>query len=162
MKNLRTLFILLGVLIVSSSCKKDKDNANDNENKVGSYTYQSKTTNITLGDYRDTGENGSWIFFTGAGSYSNAIQLRFPNVGVYVIPTGTFKYNALPYNNVNYKPASNFNGGTVTTEANVLGDPINGGDVTIKKEGNGYTISFDVTTAKGPLKGSFSGSLKKI
>lgn len=165
MKNLKDNFaiilIVMAAVFVFSACKKDKDSADDNGQKSGSYTYQGKTVDIVLGDYRDTGEDGSWIFFRGTAS-TDAVQLRFPKVGTYNIPTGVFQYSNLPYANAGYKPEIHFNGGLVTTVSLINGDEINGGTVTIKKEGDGYNISFDLSTTKGPLKGSFTGSLKKI
>lgn len=162
MKNLKNnitkMFIVLSVLFVFSSCKKDKDT--EGENKAGSYTYQGKTINITSGDFRSA-DDGVGIFIKGTAT-NDYVSFRFPRTGAYVIPAGTFQYsNLAPFNN-NYNPNANFNGGSVTSDAVILGDPINGGNVTITKDGDRYNISFDVTTAKGPLKGNFKGVLKKI
>ncbi|KRT13441.1 hypothetical protein ASU31_24380 [Pedobacter ginsenosidimutans] len=158
LKNNSTKMLMLIVLFVFASCKKNREN-NEDGAKAGSYTYQGKTVNITGADYRDVGEDGPWIFFNGP-SYSDAVQLRFPRAGA-DIPTGDFVYNGAVYTNGGYKPLTNFNGGMVTTEASILGDAIKGGSVKIKKEGDGFAISFDVTTANGPLKGSFTGTLAK-
>jgi len=162
MKNLKNniakTFIVLSVLFVFSSCKKDKDT--EGETIAGSYTYQGKTISIVSGDYRSA-DDGVGIFLKGTGT-NDYVSLRFPKVGSYNIPNGTFKFNSLPPTNAGYNPASNFNGGSVTSDVVALGDPINGGEVTITKDGDSYSISFDVTTAKGPLKGNFKGVLKKI
>jgi flagellar capping protein FliD len=156
--NIAKMFIVLSVLFVVSSCKKDKDT--EGGTKAGSYTYQGKTISIVSGDYRNA-DDGVGIFLKGTGT-SDYVSLRFPKTGSYNIPIGTLKYNNLPPTNAGYNPAIHFNGGSVTSDGVVLGDPVNGGTVTITKEGDRYTISFDVSTTKGPLKGSFSGSFKKV
>lgn len=162
MKNLKNniakMFIVLSALFVFSSCKKDNDA--ENGTNAGSYTYQGKTISIVDADYRGA-DDGTGIFLKGTAT-NDYVSLRFPKTGDYNIPTGTFKYNNLPPTNAGYNPAIHFNGGSVSSDVVVLGDPINSGEVIITKDGDGYSISFDVKTAKGPLKGSFKGILKKI
>jgi hypothetical protein len=162
MKNLKNniakMFIVLSVLFVLSSCKKDKDT--EGGNNAGSYTYQGKTISIVSGDYRSA-DDGVGIFLKGTAT-NDYVSFRFPRTGAYVIPIGTFSYNSLPPTNAGYKPATHFNGGSVSSDAVILGDPVNGGTVNLTKEGDRYTISFDVSTTKGSLKGNFKGVLKKI
>lgn len=161
MKNRKNNFAIILVamygMLAFGACKKDENSST----KMGTYEYQGKTVDITIGDYRDVGEEGPHIFFSGQ-KYTDGIQLRFPKVGVGVIPIGNFIYNGALYYRPGYKPATEFNGGNVTTETNILGDEINGGTIKIEKNGGGHTITFNLTTAKGSLKGSFSGTLKKI
>nr|WP_068891809.1 hypothetical protein [Pedobacter panaciterrae] len=156
--NIAKMFIVLSVLFVFSSCKKDKDT--EGGNNAGSYTYQGKTISILSGDYRSA-DDGVGIFLKGTAT-NDYVSFRFPRTGAYIIPVGTLKYNNLPPTNGGYNPAIHFNGGSVNSDAVILGDPVNGGTVIITKEGDRFTISFDVSTTKGPLKGSFSGSLKKV
>lgn len=162
MKNLKNniakIFIILSVLSAYSSCKKDNDIANGT--KEGSYTYQGKTIHIIGGDYRSA-DDGTNIFLKGTAT-NDYVSFRFPETGAYNISVGTFHYNSLPPTNNGYNPSNHFNGGSVTSDEVVLGDPINGGHVVITKEGDRYSISFDLNTQKGPLKGSFKGILKKI
>lgn len=164
MKNLKNniakTIIILSVVFAFSSCKKDKDTDTESGPNTGSYTYQGKTTNITRADYRSA-DDGVGIFLA-EGTTGNSLYIRFPRTGAYIIPTGTFQYsNLLPNNNL-YNPKTHFNGGSVQLQGTLISDPFNGGNVTITKVGNNYTISVDVTTAKGAVKGSYKGKLDKI
>ena len=162
MKNLKNniakMIIVLSVLFAFSSCKKDKDT--EGGAQAGSYSYQGKTISILSGDYRSA-DDGVGIFLKGTAT-NDYVSLRFPQTGAYNIPIGTYQYTNLSPFSIGYNPLTNFAGGSVTSDAVILGDPINGGKVTIAKEDDSYSISFDVNTAKGPLKGSFKGILKKI
>jgi hypothetical protein len=159
MKNLKKLskmLIIMSVLFAFSSCKKDNDN--NSGASFGTYAYQGKTNKITLGDYRSGNGDGAWIYFTGEG-FSDFVQLRFAGLSNYVIPVGTFTYkpagDLTPYN-----AAKNFKGGQAISNDN--SDEINGGSITISKNGETYTITFNATTAKGPLSGKFEGVLQKL
>ncbi|HMI04233.1 MAG TPA: hypothetical protein VK541_17220 [Pedobacter sp.] len=155
MKNLRNIpkiFIALSFLFILVSCKKDKKT--EKENTAGTFEYQGKSYEVSSADYRSGNGDGAWIYL-GSKDF-NFVQIRTKNLGDYVIPTGTFTYKSgLPYN-----PAANFAGGFV--DISNVSDEVNAGTVVISKEGEQYTISVDVTTAKGPLKASFTGTLKKI
>jgi len=159
MKHLKKLSLILAVLSLIcsvSSCKKDKDNeGGSGSNK---YEYQGKTVKITLGDYRSGNGDGAWIYFSGEG-YTDFVQLRFAGLTDYTIPTGTFTYKS-PADATPYSATKNFKGAQVIV--NNVADEVNGGSVTIARDGDKYTINFNVTTAKGPLKGSFTGTLQKI
>jgi hypothetical protein len=152
LKNIVKMFIVLGVFFTLASCKKDKDEkAGDT---AGTFDYQNQNNTINSGDYRAGNGDGAWLYFLTP--EFNSVQIRFKNLGNYVIPIGSFTYkNGAPYNT-----ATNFAGGAVSI--NNVADEINGGKVDITKDGDTYTITFDVTTAKGPLKGSYKGVLKKI
>jgi hypothetical protein len=157
MKHLKKLSTMLVMLtLVWSSCKKDKDG----ENKPGSnnYEYQGRNVKITLGDYRSGNGDGAWIYFSGEG-YTDFVQMRFAGLADYTIPAGTFTYKS-PADATPYNPAKNFKGGQVIV--NNVADEINGGTITVEKKDDSYTITFNVTTAKGPLTGKFSGVLQRI
>ena len=156
MKNLKKLskiLLIMSMVLVFASCKKDKDEA-ENGASMGTLEYQGKSLKITTADYREGNGDGAWIYLT-TGDF-NTVQIRFKNLGNYVIPTGTFTYKSgLPYSTAN-----NFPGGMISI-SNVV-DEINGGTVAISKSGETYTITFNATTAKGTIKGEFKGSLKRI
>lgn len=152
-KNIMKMLIVLGVFFSLSSCKKDKEETNEGA-IAGKFDYQNSSNNINSGDYRGGNGDGAWLYFLTP--EFNSVQIRFKNLGNYVIPTGSFTYkNGAPYNT-----ATNFAGGAVTV--NNVTDEVNGGTVVIAKDGDNYTVTFNVTTAKGPLKGSYTGLLKKI
>ena len=152
LKNIMKMFIVLGVFFTLASCKKDKD---QNEGATAcAFDYQNQSNTINSGDYRAGNGDGAWIYLLTP--EFNSVQIRFKNLGNYVIPIGSFTYkNGAPYNS-----ATNFAGGFVSIN-NVV-DEINGGTVDIAKDGENYTITINASTTKGPLKGSFKGVLKKI
>jgi hypothetical protein len=152
--NISKALLVLSVLFVLSSCKKDKDTNKDDSAKVGTFSYQSKTMDIKFADYRGGDGDGAWIYFMT--SDYNALFIRFSNLGDYVIPEGTFTLkNTNPYN-----AALNFRGGQVLV--NNVGDEMTSGTVVIKKTGDSYKITINANTAKGPVTGNFDGTLKKI
>ncbi|TCD28575.1 hypothetical protein EZ456_04075 [Pedobacter psychrodurus] len=157
MKNFKTIMkmlIILGVFFTLSSCKKDKEEGEGAGTIAGKFDYQNSSNNINSGDYRGGNGDGAWLYFLTP--EFNSVQIRFKNLGNYVIPIGSFTYkNGAPYNT-----ATNFAGGAVTI--NNVTDEINGGSVVISKDGDKYNITFNATTAKGPLKGNYTGELKKI
>ena len=153
-KNIVKIFIVMSVLFTLASCKKDKDENGASGAVAGKFDYQNNSNNINSGDYRGGNGDGAWLYFLTPDF--NSVQIRFKNLGNYVIPIGSFTYkNGAPYNT-----ATNFAGGAVTV--NNVTDEINGGTVVIAKDDDKYTITFDATTGKGPLKGSYTGTLKKI
>jgi len=153
-KNIVKMLIVLSVFLTLASCKKDKDESDGAGAVAGKFDYQNNSNNINSGDYRGGNGDGAWLYFLTP--EFNSVQIRFKNLGNYVIPIGTFTYkNGAPYNT-----ATNFAGGAVTV--NNVTDEINGGTVAIAKDGDAYTITINATTAKGPLKGSYTGILKKI
>jgi len=155
MKNLRnisrTLFAL-GFFLILVSCKKDKNT--EKESTSGAFEYQGKSYDISDADYREGNGDGAWIYL-GSKEF-NFVQIRTKSLGNYVIPTGTFTYKS----GAPYDPAKNFAGGFA--DISNVSDEINGGTVVISKDGEKYTISVNASTAKGPLKASFTGILKKI
>ena len=157
MKNLKKIvkmLIVLSVFFSLSSCKKDKDDDGGSGAVAGKFDYQNSSNNINSGDYRGGNGDGAWLYFLTP--EFNSVQIRFKNLGNYVIPIGSFTYkNGAPYNT-----ATNFAGGAVTI--NNVTDEINGGTVAIAKDGDSYSITINATTAKGPLKGNYTGVLKKI
>lgn len=153
LKNLSKILMIMSVLLVLTSCKKDKDEA-DHGATAGAFEYQGKSLKISTADYREGNGDGAWIYLMTADF--NTVQIRFKNLGNYVIPTGTFTYKSgLPYSTAN-----NFPGGQIIV-SNVA-DEINGGTVAIAKSGDTYTITVNATTAKGTIKGEYKGTLKKI
>lgn len=150
--NIPKLLIAFSFLFILGSCKKDKNT--EKAGTSGTFEYQGKSYDISDADYREGNGDGAWIYL-GSKEF-NFVQIRTKNLGNYVIPIGTFTYKSgLPYD-----PAKNFAGGFAYISN--VSDEINGGTVAISKEGEGYTISVNATTAKGPLKASFTGTLKKI
>lgn len=150
------MLAVLSLICSVSSCKKDKDNESGPGNNK--YEFQGKTTKITMGDYRSGNGDGAWIYFSGEG-YTDFVQLRFAGLPDYTIPTGTFTYKS-PADATPYNATKNFKGAQVIVDNNF--DEVNGGTITISKDGDKYSISFSLSTAKGPLKGAFSGTLQKI
>lgn len=143
----------MSVLFVFASCKKDKDEA-DKGATSGAFEYQGKTLKISTADYREGNGDGAWIYL-GTADF-NYIQIRFKNLGNYVIPTGSFTYKSgLPYST-----ATNFPGGQAIVSN--MADEMNGGTVAIAKSGDTYTITVNATTAKGTIKGEYKGTLQKL
>ncbi len=148
------ILIVLSVFFTLASCKKDKNDDGGTGAVAGKFDYQNNSNNINSGDYRGGNGDGAWLYFLTP--EFNSVQIRFKNLGDYVIPVGSFTYkNGAPYN-----ATTNFAGGAVTI--NNVTDEINGGTVVIAKDGDKYTITINASTTKGPLKGSYTGVLKKI
>jgi len=153
-KNIVKTLIVLSVFFTLASCKKDKEDPAGTDSVSGKFEYQNNSNNINSGDYRAGNGDGAWLYFLTP--EFNGVQIRFKSLGNYVIPTGSFTYkNGAPYNS-----ATNFAGGSITI--NNVTDEVNGGTVVISKDGDSHTITFNLTTTKGPLKGSYTGILKKI
>lgn len=153
LKNLSKILMIMSVLFTFVSCKKDKKETDDSTT-MGTFEYQGKSFKVTDADYRAGNGDGAWIYLTL--SDFNSIQIRFKNLGNYVIPTGSFTYKSgLPYNTT-----TNFSGGAISI-SNVV-DEINGGTVAIAKDGETYTITLNTNTPKSTVKGQFKGQLKKI
>ncbi len=157
MKNLKINFgkimIALCVIIVLGSCKKEKNNEGNN-GAASNFTFQGASMKITDADYRSGNGDGAWLYF-GTSDF-NFFQIRFAGLPDYTIPIGTFTFkNVNPYN-----AATNYKGGQVII--NNVSSEMTGGTVVIAKNGNSYNISVDATTAKGPVKLNYSGTLKKI
>jgi hypothetical protein len=152
--NIAKMLMVMSVLFVLSSCKKDQDNVNEGSGKMGTFTYQSKSMDIKTADYRSGNGDGAWIYLMTKDF--NTLQIRFSGLADYVIPIGSFTLKAtMPYD-----PAKNFRGGQVIVDN--VGDEMTSGTVVVKKSGDKYTITVNATTAKGPLTGDFEGAIEKL
>jgi hypothetical protein len=159
MKNLKTVICLLVLVnVFALGCKKDSEKDPDgiSNNK---YSYQSKETKITEGKFNVVtvlGTNTLSLILVG-NETSQWVQLFFYKSGT-TIPEGNFIYK--DNSQASYNPITNFAGGNVNLGiANA--HEITGGSVSVKKEGSGYSVTVDASTSRGPLKGSYTGSINK-
>jgi hypothetical protein len=159
MKNLKTIICLLVVVnVFALGCKKDSEKDPDG-NSNNKYSYQGKVTKISEGKYSVIdviGTNNVSLTLIG-NETSQWVQLFFYKSGN-AIPEGTFIYK----NNsqASYNPLTNFAGGNVNLGI-ADAHEITGGSVSVKKEGSDYSVTVDATTSRGPLKGSYTGSITK-
>jgi hypothetical protein len=159
MKTLKTSLYLLVILTVfATSCKKDNS---DNPGASGNnkYTYQGKDEKIASSNYTVidvAGANTLSLVLEGTET-SQWLQLFFYKAGE-TIPEGnfTFKQNYEP----TYNPATNFAGGNVNLGI-ADAHEITGGTITVAKDGDNYKITVDATTSRGPVKGSYTGSISR-
>jgi hypothetical protein len=159
MKNLKTIICLLVLVnVFALGCKKDseKDPGGNSNNK---YSYQSKETKITEGKINVVtvlGTNTLSLILVG-NETSQWVQLFFYKSGT-TIPEGNFIYK--DNSQASYNPLINFAGGNVNLGiANA--HEITGGSVSVKKEGSVYSVTVNANTSRGPLKGSYTGSINK-
>lgn len=159
MKTLKTSLCLLVMLTVFAvGCKKDN---NDGPGASGNnkYSYQGKDEKIANSNYSVisvAGTNTLSLILNGTET-SQWVQLFFYKTGE-TIPEGnfTFKENADP----TFNPATNFAGGNVNlgiADAHEL----TGGNLTVVKDGDNYKITVDAKTSRGPITGSYTGSISR-
>lgn len=159
MKTLKTsLYLLVMLTVFAAGCKKDNS---DTPGASGNnkYVYQGKEEKIASSNYtvqNIAGANTLSLVLEGSET-SQWIQLFFYKTGE-TIPEGsfTFKENADP----TYNPATNFAGGNVNlgiADAHVL----TGGKIDVVKDGDSYKITVDATTSRGPVTGSYTGSISR-
>jgi hypothetical protein len=159
MKNLKTMICLLVLVnVFALGCKKDSEK-DPGGNKNNKYSYQNKETKITEGKYNVIdvfGTNTVSLILIG-NETSQWVQLFFYKSGD-AIPEGNFIYK--DNSQGSYNPLTNFAGGSVNLGI-ADAHEITGGSVSVNKEGSGYSVTVDATTSRGPLKGSYTGSINK-
>jgi hypothetical protein len=159
MKNLKTIICLLVLVnVFALGCKKDSEKDPDG-NSSNKYSYQIKETKITEGKFNVVtvlGTNTLSLILVG-NETSQWVQLFFYKSGT-TIPEGNFIYK--DNSQAGYNPLTNFAGGNVNLGiANA--HEITGGSVSVKKEESVYSVTVNASTSRGPLKGSYAGSINK-
>lgn len=150
------LFFSFLFIISVTACKKDNNDVDAADGKKGSYTFEGKSSNTTRVDYLFTGTD-TYLFVYGSDP-TDIVQFIFSKLD-HITPNGTytyFAYPSLPY----YSPKSNFSGGSVTSVTHPESVPITGGKITVSKDGDNYSVTFDCTTENnGAIQGTYTGTL---
>jgi hypothetical protein len=154
LKNIIAAFAMLMLLLVSS-CKKDT--LKIEPEKLGTFTCQNKSYEITSADYRKGNGNGAWIYLTS--SDLNTVQIRFAGIADYAIPDGKIDF-VNPNYTIPLIPNKSFMGGQVSVN-NMLNE-YNTASVTITKNGDKHKILLNASTANGSVKADFEGILTKM
>jgi hypothetical protein len=164
-------FSLLAAVLFFGACKKDDDKA-----PAGSFTIDGKTYQTSNGYIVDHGTDSQDLSFT---SIDNSAFENFTgkangvNIELKTITDQTYTY--LPSVSDDYDNTKNFRYASVSTEiAYVKGEEdlssttgayyydLKAGSVTVKKNGDRYTVSYTLEFADATVKGQYEGSLPVI
>jgi hypothetical protein len=146
MKNLKSITAIVLLLLSFTACKKDK---NDAGASGSNYQYNSKTYAISSANEKHI-SGDIFLEFT-SGSGGDYLQIAFADVSA--LPQGSLTYHADRFSG--YNAGTNFwVSGVGLAGANTA---VTGGTVTITKDGDSYKIDINLTTANGPITGSYSG-----
>lgn len=151
MKSLKltpVLAMIMAVLFSFAACKKDKNDGPDGGGS--SYKFNNASYKITNANEKHLGGD-IFLEFTAANP-GDALQIAFANTNT--LPEGTLTFN--PDRNVGYNPQTNFWASSVGIGG--VSTEITGGTVNITKNGDGYKITFNATTANGAVTGEYSGT----
>jgi hypothetical protein len=165
-------FSLLAAVLLFGACKKDDDKASS-----GSFTIDGKSYQAPKGLLLDYGADGQDLSFSNA-DYStfndftgkvNAVDIELKTF------TADQTYTYLSSASDDYDNKKNFSYASVISDlAYIKGLPdpssttgdyyydLKGGSVTIKKNGDRYTVSYTLEFADATVKGQYEGSLPVI
>lgn len=173
MKNLlKPLTLILVLSILLSGCKKDEEPAP----KKNYMTYKDTEYDLSsgflveFGGSSTTGYNFDLYllssglsvsltdFITGTGEVLYFELWSSASSGL-ENGTYTFSNTEAPNKYTTFEALINYN----STDQTVDEDVVDGtGNVTVKVDGQTYTIDFDITTPSGNIKGNYTGTLEKF
>lgn len=154
-KTTSLIIMLIALLTSFSACKKDKNDANNSAGNGSSYEFSGKKYNITSVEEKHI-DTDIYLEFD-AGLSGDAFQVVLANTAS--LPIGLLSYNSNRFG-ANYDPLSNFWTGVVVVGG--ANTSVTGGTINIAPNGDGYKITFNVTTANGKITGEYNGKPTKI
>ena len=152
MKNFKTTFpaltLFIALVLSFASCKKDSNNGPDG----GASGYKYNGTTYAVSNANEKHIQGDIFLELSSTNPGDYLQISFANVGA--LPKGTLTFNA--DRNNGYNPQKNF----WATSLGLAGANIsvNGGTITVSKDGDKTKIVFDINTANGKITGEYNGT----
>lgn len=152
LKSMMMTLLVVSTALLSTGCKKDGDGGDNNAN--GSYTYLDKTITLRKADWHLTDDTKKQLHIGIQGS-GGALDIVFLN-DVPELKTGTFTLNK-DHLGASFDPSKHFANCVISQGTNI--HSVTGGSFTVSKNGDNYTIAFDLNTEHGNAKGSYTGGI---
>jgi hypothetical protein len=156
-------FSVLAALLLFSACNKAED-----KKDVSSFSFSSNETAETpygfIDDYGDEGMNITFADIPSNSKYTGKVSLM--QLHLYTLAPGTYTY--LSGDSARFNTSKNFpsaicyhkaaitNGVVDTNSGTNPGDPT-AGTVTLKKDGEIYTITYDISYGITQVRGRYIG-----
>ena len=181
MKLIKTLpFAALVLLMVFTSCKKEESKDNTGPSGTGTITYDGTVYTINQAEGENYGKDATFhegynidlIFVTDGIVIQNDTIASGSGYAIYLesfvpkdtqIDSGVYTYSdgtSGPHPLFTFSDNSDIFGGNFDTGATSWESFVDGSTYTVVKNGNSYSVTFDLTTDSGKkLTGTYSGGI---